>query len=207
MSLLNIVITTLIMVISMVHASSMLMEQTYPCNASQISCKGRCGIPQSRDMGGYYCNCDYPECNYYGDCCDDFDDTCPIDNDDSNPSVLLEKNTFECIDVAVTHGVFVRSKCRDQANMDSSTINACENANRTEPLFLTPVTDTSNGETYRNLFCAKCNDANSENIIFWKPKIFCESTINRQISEQFQITDISGDSLWELPFTHPNLCQ
>ncbi|XP_014281617.3 G-protein coupled receptor Mth2-like [Halyomorpha halys] len=82
---------------------------------------------------------------------------------------------------------------------------ACETVseNNQDPIASFPVTDLSDGVTYRNFFCAACHRA--KNLEFWKPTIVCYdipysvSTISRdELINSLSFND--SMQLWEINF-------
>lgn len=118
------------------------------------------------------CFCD-PLCSEYGDCCNQ--------TDNSN------RNYYECVDfLSPTFSnrtppfsplhVWMRTKCLSNYIGSLSDIE-CRNLNNEtfidNPLLFIPVTSIQTNITYRNYFCAYCNNDAYDNIEFWEYKPMC----------------------------------
>ncbi|CAF1361747.1 unnamed protein product [Rotaria sordida] len=120
------------------------------------------------------CFCD-SICEEYNDCC--------------YPSKLSNRNNYECIDflspafrkkVSQFYPLFIwmRTKCLSIYNGSLSDIK-CQNLNnqtfQDNPLLFIPVTNTQTNITYRNYYCAYCNNEKKSNIQFWEYKANCHA--------------------------------
>lgn len=119
------------------------------------------------------CFCD-SICSEYGDCC--------------NQTENFNSNYYECTDFLTPTlnnktapfsplHIWMRTKCL--INYIGSSIDLqCRNLNNQtfhdNPLLFIPVTSKETNITYRNYFCAYCNnDANNNHIEFWQYKPMC----------------------------------
>jgi hypothetical protein len=118
------------------------------------------------------CFCD-SLCQEYGDCC--------------NQLQTLNSNYYQCIDFlapTITNNtlpfnrlsVWMRTKCLLNYIGSSSDI-LCRNLNKQtfidNPLLFIPVTSIQTNITYRNYFCAYCNNDANIDIQFWEYRPFC----------------------------------
>ena len=112
------------------------------------------------------CKCDN-DCELYNDCCLNYTPTSP-----AQPSYLHE--LLECQAKRVTINkldssflisvhVLVVSRCSSEMNNSQ-----CSN----QSLFL-PVTDPRSNITFRNIYCALCNNISQEEAVLWQPRFLC----------------------------------
>ena len=119
------------------------------------------------------CFCD-SVCEQYGDCC------YPVNN-------LVLTNDYECVDYLLPTistktlpfkrlFVWMRTKCLS-LYVGSKIDQRCRNLNHESfdqnPIVFIPVTSLQTNITYRNYYCAYCNNDANENIVFWQYKPFC----------------------------------
>ena len=64
-------------------------------------------------------------------------------------------------------------KC-SMKNINKEMVSACEENNPSDPFWTLPVFSSSTNLTYRNAFCARCN--NVRNFVYWKFKSDCSRT-------------------------------
>lgn len=117
------------------------------------------------------CFCD-SICQQYNDCC--------------NQTKNSNSNSYECVDFlspTTNHPlifsplhVWMRTKCLSNY-IGSPSDNLCRNLNNetftNNPLLYIPVTSLQTNITYRNYFCAYCNNDANDNIQFWEYRTFC----------------------------------
>eukprot|EP00092_Neocalanus_flemingeri_P055123 GFUD01065044.1.p1 GENE.GFUD01065044.1~~GFUD01065044.1.p1 ORF type:complete len:925 (-),score=203.73 GFUD01065044.1:75-2849(-) len=110
------------------------------------------------------CLCDQ-DCSVYGDCCIDAK---AFDADEQNENF----DKFSCTELRQYGAVYMRTQCL--ANWTLPNIRrACEDsAQNSDPVGSMPVTSKATGITYKNYYCAVCNQA-SEGVQFWKPRLEC----------------------------------
>ena len=104
------------------------------------------------------CKCDN-DCELYSDCCLNYTPTSP-----TQPSYLHE--LLECQAIYQLHsspGVLMVSRCQSEMNNSQ-----CSN----QSLFL-PVTDPRSNMTFRNIYCALCNNISQEEVVLWQPQFSC----------------------------------
>ena len=120
----------------------------------------KCNTSLSSPLSQVNCKCD-DDCALYGDCCLDY-----TANSTSRPSAL--HGLLECQKVH-TSGVLMVSRCPIQSELNIP----CTNRS----LFL-PVTDPSSNFTFRNIYCALCNNVSREVVVPWQPHFFCGGEVN-----------------------------
>ena len=134
-----------------------------------------CGVisrceTNSVSMSRNSCRCDN-ECTLYGDCCSGFT---PSANARSGASLLYE--LLECLRVDFTGDLLddgvkslpMVSGCRQPTEHKDQ----CTNAS----LFL-PVTDPHTNFTFRNIYCALCNNISQDQVVPWIAEFSCSSNI------------------------------
>ena len=120
----------------------------------------KCNTSLSSPLSQVNCKCD-DDCALYGDCCLDY-----TANSTSRPSAL--HGLLECQKVH-TSGVLMVSRCPIQSELNIP----CTNRS----LFL-PVTDPSSNFTFRNIYCALCNNVSRDVVVPWQPHFFCGGEVN-----------------------------
>ena len=126
------------------------------------------------------CKCD-SECPLYGDCCLDYK---PVNNSlRANTSSSLQ-TLLKCWTVDFTGDVLRRdggdksilmvSRCSQPSHPQNM---QCMN----QSLFL-PVTDSLSNYTFRNIYCALCNNISRDQLVSWQPRFHCDRNIAIQLS-------------------------
>lgn len=131
------------------------------------------------------CECDRL-CIYYDDCCAD----APAR---MNASRRLARNNMICLDYGEKFhtGVYVVSTCSRNWYGSSEVRRKCSGPpDWSDPLTATPVTDVAQAVTYRNLFCAECNNANMRSLKNFQIRMGCEG-LPEQLSEEQIFADIT----------------
>ena len=136
-------------------------------NCSHSSCDSRHRI----------CYCD-DQCSLYKDCCVDAESTpLPSYRTQSHIYNLLSchRSNFES-NVTINKGYLMVSRCplewrtTQQNNHNAKQIAMhCSNAS----LFL-PVTNPDTNLTFRNIYCALCNNISHNQVVLWKPQYVCD---------------------------------
>ena len=118
------------------------------------------------------CKCD-SECPLYGDCCLDYS---PVNNSLSiaiNTSSL--QTLLECWTVDFTGDVLTR----DGGDKSILMVSSCSQPSHPQNiqcmnqfLFL-PVTDSLSNYTFRNIYCALCNNISEDRLVPWQPRLYC----------------------------------
>ena len=121
----------------------------------------KCNTTLSSPLRQVNCKCDN-DCALYGDCCLDYSTA----NSTLRPSAL--HGLLECRKVH-TSGVLMVSRCPIQSELNIP----CTNRS----LFL-PVTDPSSNFTFRNIYCALCNNVSRDVVVPWQPHFFCGDEVN-----------------------------
>ena len=131
------------------------------------------------------CSCD-ESCSLYGDCCHDVQQL----NSTSNiSSGNIYNNMLSCVQTSFSdqHGgekpayYFMVTTCPQQwvsshSNQQTAQqiLHHCTNSS------LSPVTDLTTNLTFRNTYCAQCNNINQTQLVHWNATYFCD-TDNRSI--------------------------
>ena len=92
------------------------------------------------------------------------------------------------------------SRCPSEMNNSQ-----CSN----QSLFL-PVTDPRSNFTFRNIYCALCNNVTQEEVMLWEPQLFCsENTVSRLLDTTYDTVLKECDLLTiftDLPFSQIRTC-
>ena len=138
------------------------------------SCESRCGTktdPNDLSYGGKaMCSCD-EFCGYYGDCCQDFQDLCPMEfknlqgRFEQYPSTF-HRNDFECRSFEGYRNNLVVHTCPDGSECEFT-----EELNEDVNTFV-PMYDVHRGVHYISGQCAICNGARE--VEPWKVTLECD---------------------------------
>ncbi|XP_067120759.1 uncharacterized protein [Centruroides vittatus] len=116
----------------------------------------RCKEENSCQNEKKLCKCD-AKCPEYGDCCHDS----PYSNNST------QKHKTLCV-----KNIYIKTHCLPTWD-DDAMRRKCENYSElSDPLSTVPVTSLDNAETFRNYYCAVCNDV-TENFLFWTVTVTC----------------------------------
>lgn len=130
----------------------------------QSTCvQSKCNLSSSLSEN---CKCD-DECTLYNDCCIDYAPT----NVTDRPNTTLYE-LMECLEVNYTghvlspggNSVWMVSRCPQPSEL---------NGKCTDQSFFLPVTDSRLNFTFRNIYCAMCNNASMEQLKLWQPQFYC----------------------------------
>ncbi|XP_076314961.1 uncharacterized protein LOC143227395 [Tachypleus tridentatus] len=111
------------------------------------------------------CYCDN-ECAVYRDCC----------LDAKTVRQQPQDSPWHCISKDEYTGVFLRATCKPKWQGDQMIRKSCENTisdDQYDPIRHLPVTNPNTGVTYRNYYCAICNDDTSYDMVLWKLLLKC----------------------------------
>ncbi|CAF2858702.1 unnamed protein product [Rotaria sp. Silwood2] len=154
------------------------------------------------------CFCD-SVCEQYGDCC---------------YHTKLLTNNYECVDfllptirnqIFLFHrlSVWMRTECLSIYTGSQVDVQ-CRNLNNqtftNNPILFIPVTSLQTNITYRNYYCAYCNNDANENIKFWEYKSFCHGNstdkdyliLNNDQQVQYYIHNLTKDCLKTIVYPH-----
>ncbi|XP_067126375.1 uncharacterized protein [Centruroides vittatus] len=133
-----------------------------------ISLNAQCGpfdtcntTKENLEVPARSCQCD-DSCAFYGDCCIDAPNRQAMERTETR-NICLKKNNFQ--------GYFAVSNCKKNWR-DLETKRKCENPNAEDPYTLIPVASKRSKITYRNRYCASCNE-DKRDIEFWKIGVTC----------------------------------
>ncbi|XP_076332599.1 uncharacterized protein LOC143237341 [Tachypleus tridentatus] len=134
------------------------------------------------------CKCD-SECVQYNDCCFD-----------AKPaSQEIFTNQWYCVALGAFDGVYVKAVCKPQWSGSETFRKKCEKVTlsdvQDDPVAQLPVTSPITGISYRNYYCALCNDDSSQDMILWKPRLECPSLYVYNQSRQNLTEDYVIDHL------------
>ncbi|GBN11627.1 hypothetical protein AVEN_111511-1 [Araneus ventricosus] len=148
--------------------------------ALSTSCSPTCQekIPYNRYRSG--CDCD-SSCSIYGTCC--------VDSEFRIHNNSLEfKSNLKCLSVYNSPGfeIFMVDSCKNDETFENLCLSNPDKSN--DPFLMIPVTSNVTGITYKNYFCAVCNEeVDSEQLQFWDMQIWGNDTLFKTFSEpQFQ---------------------
>ena len=154
-----------------------LVDEVLPQPAC-IQSKCDLSSPSRQDI----CKCDN-ECILYNDCCLDYSPA----NVTNRPSSALYE-LMECLEVNYTrpvlspggNSVWMVSRCTQPSELSEK----CTD----QSLFL-PVTDSHLNFTYRNVYCAMCNNVTMEQLELWQPQFYCN---DRDVSNFSKFEEIKS---------------
>lgn len=109
------------------------------------------------------CGCD-EECASFGDCCSDA------------PGAGLQRALWSCFLLSERQdGIWVRQTCAADWTGDGRIKELCEAdaARESDPVLQAPVTSSASGLSYRNVFCAICNEDDGT-ATPWTPSLECD---------------------------------
>lgn len=155
------------------------------------------------------CFCD-SICEQYGDCC-------------SNSNILQNKQ-YQCIDFLLPTidskimpfnrlSVWMRNQCLP-IYIGSQIDKQCRNLNNqsfdNNPILYIPVTSLKTNITYRNYYCAYCNNDLHDNLEFWEYKTFCYGDgtdkdyliLNNDDDVQYYIYNLTKDCSKTILYPH-----
>ncbi|XP_078679195.1 uncharacterized protein LOC144914856 [Branchiostoma floridae x Branchiostoma belcheri] len=137
------------------------------CNGSEISCKGKCG--QSYEQS-YLCQCDQ-DCSFFSDCCSDIGEVCNLNTTAQKPSDR-DHEKWKCLSgYDKGRSYWLVAGCPDDW-VDDVTRDQClkqtDPYNPTDLVYRMPVQDSSTSISYRNIFCALCNNVSTEEFSTWR---------------------------------------
>ncbi|XP_078352252.1 uncharacterized protein LOC144636927 [Oculina patagonica] len=151
------------------------------CKSYWFSCRGRC--TQEREMGGtkerLQCFCDN-SCEFFGDCCADFDQYCSSSGISPQDVKNLDQNDlWRCVShhrsFIKAGGLWMISSCpKKWAQVDikercrQDIIPSYDNLKD-----VVPVIDPK-GNTYKNYYCAQCHGFNVTDLKFYSFKFGCD---------------------------------
>ncbi|KAF8777000.1 hypothetical protein HNY73_013930 [Argiope bruennichi] len=140
--------------------------------------KNRCSRIGNANFDDRLCECD-DSCMTFGDCC--------VDVARSNARRTTRQTCMHYGNF--THqGVYVINSCSKSFLGPDEIIRQCMYDNFNDPLVSAPVTDTSNGKTYLNGYCAICNDVSPTSMRTWKIFVACDD-------EDLDENDVSWDHI------------
>ncbi|GFR26464.1 uncharacterized protein TNCT_363031 [Trichonephila clavata] len=115
----------------------------------------------SDELSSYTCDCKRI-CAEYNTCC--------VDSEFRNDTLIpTPKTKDECLSVygRTDLSAYMIDKCK---NKDIPSESLCESSadENNDPFLLIPVTSSVTGKTYKNYFCAVCNEnTNEDQLVFW----------------------------------------
>ncbi|GBN36787.1 hypothetical protein AVEN_102081-1 [Araneus ventricosus] len=144
-----------------------------------ISCSPSDTCQKNETNFGLYihsCDCD-SFCSLY--------DTCCVDSEfriqKSSPK---HKSNLKCLGVYNSSGfdIFMVDSCKNDEILDNLCFSDPRESN--DPFLMIPATSNATGITYKNYFCAVCNEeVDSEQLQFWDMQIWANDTLFQNFSE------------------------
>ncbi|XP_042912182.1 uncharacterized protein [Parasteatoda tepidariorum] len=125
------------------------------------------------------CECDR-NCATYQDCC--------VDARSSSTSQNRRSATYSCMPFGnIPHmGAYVIQTCSRNYNGPAEMQRRCQDHNnQSDPLMSAPVTDTVSQISYRNRYCAECNNVDMSNAQSWVIQMICDFTSNVNANNSF----------------------
>lgn len=122
------------------------------------------------------CQCDNL-CPIYGDCCVDAPKRSQMERVRNRNNICLEVNDYQAY--------FVVSTCKSGWRNYSIRLKCERSPSIEDPLTSIPATSNKSKITYRNHYCASCNE-DSEDLIFWKIGVICpelDGNFSRNIAD------------------------
>ncbi|XP_013792846.1 uncharacterized protein LOC106476765 [Limulus polyphemus] len=134
------------------------------------------------------CACD-SECTEYNDCC--------FDAQPDNQQNFT--NQWYCVTLGTFDGVYVKASCKSQWSGSETFRKKCEEVTlsdvQDDPVGQLPVTSPTTGISYRNHYCALCNNDTSRDMQLWKIRLECPSLYFYNQSRQNLTKDYVFDNL------------
>ena len=150
----------------------------------------------STDGMGRVCNCD-DKCILYKDCCYDTKRGTNTTNNHNHTYYNLlecEQTTFTSSYTKVNKNYYMVSRCpsewvanqEDRVRADKVAFNCSSSA-------LLPLTDSLTNFTFRNIYCAQCNNVSMNNLTPWQPHYRCNvnTTLNARKLPPRTLKDVS----------------
>ncbi|CAH1784694.1 unnamed protein product [Owenia fusiformis] len=143
------------------------------CEKDTHSCVGKCGTSYNLNTSEesappFFCQCD-TLCSHYGDCCKDYIETC-VSKKVSEDIQEIKKDMYECTRIYGNFHVFLIKECQAE-HQGGEMEEACKGSSH-DIISRTPVMDVKHGHQYKNIYCAKCNNA-GDHIQSWNVTILC----------------------------------
>ncbi|XP_064477801.1 uncharacterized protein LOC135391469 [Ornithodoros turicata] len=144
------------------HAQWDFQPELPSCNST---CIGNDNTSLPEDLLHRYrtCSCD-ADCAAYGDCCSD------------NPAIKQQRQIWSCFRYNEQQdGILVQQICMSDWEGDGNILRQCESPADpvTDPHLQAPATSSASGVSYRNIFCAICNN-DYETAKPWIPDMQCD---------------------------------
>ncbi|XP_071809663.1 uncharacterized protein [Asterias amurensis] len=150
------------------------------------SCRYRgCHFKVGNDTEPVLCQCDR-DCAFFDDCCNDYTEVCNVMNEkgtSTNSSTWnLKLKHFSCAEVKGQHwGYFLVTACSDEyANTYIG--KACADFSQSSFFSIAHVTSLTNGLTYRNIYCAICNNVTMSDIVAWPVDVQCKEELPQNLT-------------------------
>ncbi|CAH1784693.1 unnamed protein product [Owenia fusiformis] len=143
------------------------------CGDDTHSCVEKCGTSYNlntseESVPPFVCQCD-TLCSHYGDCCKDYIETC-VSKKVSEDLQESKKDMYECTRIYGNVHVFLIKECQAE-HQGGEMEEACKGSSH-DIISRTPVMDVKHGHQYKNIYCAKCNNA-GDHIQSWNVTILC----------------------------------
>ncbi|XP_055946230.1 uncharacterized protein LOC129976607 isoform X2 [Argiope bruennichi] len=137
------------------------------------TCKGN---TTNLGLNIFNCDCD-SSCSMY--------DTCCVDSDFRiHKNSPRHKSNLKCLSVYNNPGyeIYMVDTCKNDESFDNLCLSNPEESD--DPFLIIPVTSNVTGITYKNYFCAVCNeDVDSKQLEFWDMEVLGNSTFFKNLSE------------------------
>lgn len=136
------------------------------------------------------CECDR-DCSLFNDCCIDATTRLSSRNSRrSNPPSCMAYGGYPNL------GAYVVTTCSRSFSGSPEVQRKCQNQNNvSDPLMAVPVTDASTRITYRNRYCAECNNAGPTTLKSWLIQMDCD----------FNSVNVSNSFIWDNLVYSPEL--
>ena len=160
-----------------------LIDEVLP----QPACiQSKCDLSSSPSLQLDICECDN-ECILYKDCCLDYSPT----NVTYQPSSALYE-LMECLEVNYTRSIL--SPGGNSVWMVSRCPQPSEHSEKcTDQSLFLPVTDSRLNFTFRNVYCAMCNNVTMEQLELWQPQFYCsDQDVSNFFSNIFTFEEIKS---------------
>ncbi|XP_035690040.1 uncharacterized protein LOC118425338 [Branchiostoma floridae] len=144
------------------------------------SCKGR----------SISCYCD-EDCSFFGDCCEDFKE------EGSSLLTIQRREKWKCLSGYYPKASYwLVADCPDDW-ADDVTREAClkevDTYNYRDLIHRMPVQDGSTNIPYRNIFCARCNNASMSEVFVWQYSVTCSGLMNSSTQFDLKSTHLYSD--------------
>ncbi|XP_072031883.1 uncharacterized protein [Amphiura filiformis] len=159
------------------------------------------------------CQCD-ELCHLFDDCCRNVSCNSDVTSIPEFDQLGITLDQINCIKPVIPgtmtnlyNGIFMVDKCDDFA---SPLAKNCHTPNETDVQSFVPVSEKTYFISFRNVYCALCNDILLDDLIWWTLKADCDETVDDVLQDSLKNVNSFAATLnvisnfCPLSFNHPN---